>query len=387
MKYDFTTVIDRVGHNARKWNVGEGYISMTIADMDLPVAPEIVSALKNRLEHQVYGYDFLDEEYYNSVINWYKKIHSVELKREWLLYSTGVRPSINAVIEALTQKNDTIALLSPVYAYFYTNIEESERKYVECELDYDEEYHINFEKLEEVLAKDEVKMLILCNPHNPLGRVWEREEVERVANLALKHNTLLISDEIHCDLTFKEKTHTMSLTISEEVANNTITFIAPTKTFNIAGLRTSNVIVPNKEHREKIEKILIKNKTNTNNFLSGVATTTAYNEGEEWYNEVLEVLADNRDFLKEFINTRIPEIKLTPTNATYLEWLDYSSLTTDSDEFCNFLKDNVKLQLSSGSHFGKGGEGKARLNFACTKEVLEDALNRLEKGVALYKNR
>lgn len=385
MKYDFSKVINRVGRNSRKWDVEEGYISMTVADMDFPVAPEITEEITRRVAHGIYGYDSLDEEYYNSVINWYKRYHGVSLEKDWLLYVTGVRPAINATIEALTNKDDEILLLTPVYAYFFTNILECERKYVECSLDYSDDYYINFDRLDDQLSNDNVKMMILCNPHNPLGRVWEKEEIEKVVSLCEKNNVILISDEIHCDLTFKEKKHTMSFTVSDFAKEHTITYIAPTKTFNIAGVRTSNIVVPNKEYREKIEKILIRNKTSTNNFLSGPVTTAAYNKGEEWLNEAMEVLASNRDYLKEFIKNELPDFKLTPTNATYLEWLDYSKITTNSDDFCQFLKDRVKLQLTSGSAFGLGGEGKARLNFACTRVVLEDALNRLKQGVELYK--
>ena len=358
---------------------------MTVADMDFPVAPEITEEILRRVAHGIYGYDVLDDAYYDSVLNWYKKVHKVNLEKEWLLYATGVRPAINATIEALTEKGDSILLFTPVYAYFFTNINECERNFVQCELDYTDDYYINYERLESQLSNSNVKMMILCSPHNPLGRVWSKEEVLKVTKLCEKYNVILISDEIHCDLTFKEKTHVMSHTLSDWAKNNTVTYIAPTKTFNIAGARTSNIIVPNEEYREKIRKVLIKNKTNTNNFLSGPVTTAAYNKGGEWFDELMGVLEENREYVKEFFATEIPEIKLTPTYATYLEWINFSAISTDSDEFCNFLYDNVKLKLNPGSEFGKGGEGKARLNFACTKEVLEDALLRFKKGVELYK--
>ena len=385
MKYNFSEVIDRVGKNSKKWDVGEGFISMTVADMDFPVAPEITEEILRRVAHGIYGYDVLDDAYYDSVVNWYKKVHKVNLEKEWLLYATGVRPAINATIEALTEKGDSILLFTPVYAYFFTNINECERNFVQCELDYIDDYYINYERLENQLSNSNVKMMILCSPHNPLGRVWSKEEILKVTKLCEKYNVILISDEIHCDLTFKEKTHVMSHTLSNWAKNNTVTYIAPTKTFNIAGARTSNIIVPNEQYREKIRKVLIKNKTNTNNFLSGPVTTAAYNKGGEWFDELMGVLEENREYVKEFFAREIPKIKLTPTYATYLEWIDFSAISTDSDEFCNFLYDNVKLKLNSGSEFGKGGEGKARLNFACTKEVLEDALLRFKKGVELYK--
>ncbi len=387
MKYNFSEVIDRVGKNSKKWNVGEGYISMTVADMDFPVAPEITEEILRRVAHGIYGYDVLDDAYYDSVINWYKKVHKVNLEKDWLLYVTGVRPAINATIEALTEKGDSILLLTPVYAYFFTNIKECERNFVQCDLDYTDDYYINFERLENHLSNNDVKMMILCSPHNPLGRVWSKEEVLKVTQLCEKYNVILISDEIHCDLTFDEKTHVMSHSVSDWAKNNTVTYIAPTKTFNIAGARTSNIIVPNEEYREKIRKVLIKNKTNTNNFLSGPVTTAAYNKGGEWFDELMGVLKENREYVKEFFAREIPEIKLTPTYATYLEWIDFSAISTDSDEFCDFLYDNVKLKLNPGSEFGKGGEGKARLNFACTRKVLEDALLRFKKGVELYKEK
>lgn len=387
MKYNFSEVIDRVGKNSKKWNVGEGYISMTVADMDFPVAPEITEEILRRVAHGIYGYDILDDAYYDSVINWYKKVHKVNLEKDWLLYVTGVRPAINATIEALTEKGDSILLLTPVYAYFFTNIKECERNFVQCDLDYTDDYYINFERLENHLSNNDVKMMILCSPHNPLGRVWSKEEVLKVTQLCEKYNVILISDEIHCDLTFDEKTHVMSHTVSDWAKNHTVTFIAPTKTFNIAGVRTSNIIVPNKEYRDKISKVLIKNKTNTNNFLSGPVTTVAYNKGGEWFDELMGVLKENREYVKEFFAREIPEIKLTPTNATYLEWIDFSAISTDSDEFCEFLYNNVKIKLNPGSEFGSGGEGKARLNFACTREVLEDALLRFKKGVELYKEK
>ena len=387
MKYNFSEVIDRVGKNSKKWNVGEGYISMTVADMDFPVAPEITEEILRRVAHGIYGYDVLDDAYYDSVINWYKKVHKVNLEKDWLLYVTGVRPAINATIEALTEKGDSILLLTPVYAYFFTNIKECERNFVQCDLDYTDDYYINFERLENHLSNNDVKMMILCSPHNPLGRVWSKEEVLKVTQLCEKYNVILISDEIHCDLTFDEKTHVMSHSVSDWAKNNTVTYIAPTKTFNIAGARTSNIIVPNEEYREKIRKVLIKNKTNTNNFLSGPVTTAAYNKGGEWFDELMGVLKENREYVKKFFAREIPEIKLTPTYATYLEWIDFSAISTDSDEFCDFLYDNVKLKLNPGSEFGKGGEGKARLNFACTRKVLEDALLRFKKGVELYKEK
>ena len=384
--YNFSKRVNRKNSTAYKWfNSNDETISMTIADMEFEVAPVIVDAVKERLEHPVFGYDDLGDAYYDAIISWYKKKDNITLEKKWIQYTVGVIPAIRSCILELTEESDNILLQSPVYPSFYKCIKETGRNIIESELVYNKgSYTIDFADLEEKLAK--AKLLILCSPHNPIGRIWTKEELEKIIDLCNKHDVILLSDEIHSDLVYKNEKHTMMLEYFDKI-DNLIVCVAPTKTFNLAGIKTSSVIIKNKELRAKVTRRIDEDKTNFNNTFAAPVTIAAYNKAGLWLEEVLQYLEENRDFIKDYFAKNLPEITLTHTQATYLQWIDCSSFVKDTTEFCKYLEKNYNLKLQAGKAFGTGGESFIRLNYACSREVLEEALARFVEAAAEYSSK
>lgn len=387
MRYNFDAVIDRTNNFSAKWSeMDKKYgtndlLPMWVADMDFETAPCIINALRNRLEQGIYGYTTRPASYNESIANWTKRRYGWEIKPEWLIFSPGVIPTISILIKEMTKENDKIMIQEPVYSPFNSVVKQNKRDLVISPLVKleDGNYVMDYEDIESKIK--DVKMFILCNPHNPVGRVWTKEELIKLGNICMKHNVLVISDEIHSDIILKNHKHTPFASISEEFAQNSITCMAPTKTFNIAGLQMSQVILPNENHYKILDDAFIRLDIRRNNAFSLVATQAAYNEGEEWLEEYLEYLEGNIDFTINYIKENIPSLKVRKPEGTYLLWVDFSETGLSDEEVAKALVEKGKVALNNGDSFGIGGKGYQRINLACPRSMVEEGLNRIKKAI------
>ena len=375
MKYDFESAIDRHGTNSLKWDLFDDDLPMWVADMDFRVAPKIQEAISRRAEHPVYGYTIVPDELFEAYINWWDRRYDFQMSREDMAYAMGVMPSISSMIRCLTDVGDEILIQSPVYHVFFYVIEDNNRKVLENELIFENgEYRIDFCDLEDKLSK--VKMMILCNPHNPIGKIWSREDLDRIADLCQKHDVILISDEIHCDLTDPGIKYNPCRPL-----DNVITCMSPSNSFNVAGFQSSIVHTKNKGLLERIKAQMHIDNSDSCNVFATAAVIAAYNESEDWLEELKEVIYDNKQTVKDYLSNELPVIKLVECEATYLLWLDCSALNVSSKVLSEFLRQNQGLFLSSGADFGECGDGFLRMNVACPQELLMEGLSRLKAGV------
>lgn len=378
MKYDFDSVIERKGTSCLKWDLFDDDLPMWVADMDFKVAPQIEKAIQKRANHPVYGYSIVQDSLFESYINWWKRRYDFEMSRKDMLYATGVMPSISSMIRCLTDVGDNILIQTPVYHVFFYVIEDNNRQVVENELVYEDgSYHIDFNDLDEKLA--DCKMMILCNPHNPIGKIWSRDDLSKIGDLCRKHGVVLISDEIHCDLTNPSISYNPFETSSDY--EKTITCLSPSKSFNIAGFQSSIVHTKDYELLEKIKTQMHVDNSDSCNVFATSAVTAAYDESEEWLEELREVLYENKQIVKEYLSNELPIIKLVECDATYLLWLDCSALNVPSKVLSGFLRENQGLFLSAGIDFGQNGDNFLRMNIACSQKLLKDGLGRLKAGV------
>ena len=382
-EYDFQTVIDRHSTNSLKWDLFDDDYPMWVADMDFMVAPNIQQAILKRASHPVFGYSIVPDSLFEAYINWWDRRYGLEMSRDEMLYATGVMPSISSMIRCLTDVGDEILIQSPVYHVFFYVIEDNNRKVLENELIFrDGNYEIDFDDLDEKLSK--VKMMILCNPQNPVGKIWSKEELGQIGELCKKHDVILISDEIHCDLTDPGTSYNPFMTSSDY--NNTILCISPSKSFNVAGFQSSVVYTKNPELLEKIRTQLHVDNSDSCNVFAVSAVEAAYNESEDWLEELKEVIFENKQIVKDYLEKELPVIRLVECDATYLLWLDCTSLNVSSNVLSEFLRSNQGLFLSSGSDFGQVGDGFLRLNIACPSKLLKEGLLRLKAGVIALNN-
>lgn len=387
MAYDFDKIIERKNTNCVKWDFVDNYLGekdvlpMWVADMDFPSPKPVIDAIKKRAEHEVYGYTDRSEAYYQSMIDWMLERHDWEIKKEWIAFIPGVVPAINMAVLAFTQPGDKIIVQSPVYFPFFAAVENNKRKLVNNQLKLENDrYVMDFEDLEKKIDS-KVKMLILCSPHNPVGRVWTKDELIRLGEICLKNNIIILSDEIHSDIVYKGSKHIPIASISEEFAQNTITCIAPSKTFNVAGLATSNVIIPNEELLAKFNQMIENIHIGMTNIFGAVALEAAYTYGKEWLDELLVYLLGNTHYAINFIEDRIPKIKVIKPEGTYLLWLDCRELGMKQNELNQFMLKKAKVALSDGSVFGPGGRGFLRMNIGCPRVILKEGLERIERAV------
>lgn len=387
MPYDFDQIIDRRQTNNVKWDrraevFGAGdLLPLWVADMDFAVPPGVTAALSARIKHPVYGYTFPPPEFYQAVIDWLAKRHHWNVKPEWLLVTPGVVPALNLAVLAFTRPGETVLIQPPVYRPFFRAAENNGRRLALNPLkEVNGGYTIDFAQLEAVVDS-KVKLMIFCSPHNPVGRVWRQEELAQIGDFCRRHQILLISDEIHSDLVYKGHTHTPVASLSPELAMNTITCLAPSKTFNIPGLTTAVTIIPDPEKRRCFQQIQAGLGLKVYNTLGITAFTAAYQTGEDWLKELIPYLQGNLDFLLDYCARRIPLIHPVKPEGTYLVWLDCRRLPLTPDQLRSFLINEAKLGLNDGREFGPGGEGFARINIACPRPVLAEALHRLEQAV------
>ncbi len=383
-KYDFDEIIPRKGTNCEKYDqletrFGNGKaIPLWVADSDFRVPDFITSAIRYRVEHEIYAYSFRPDGYYNSIIKWQQLRHDWQIEREMILPTQGVVSTLSSIIMAFTNPGDKVVIQPPVYTPFFSCVKECGRTVVENPLKIvDGRYTFDFEDFSRKID-DDTNLLILCNPHNPVGRVWTKEELTKLGDICLKNNVLIVSDEIHSDLIYNGFRHLPLPKISEELANNCIVCMAPSKTFNMAGLATSYVIIPDKKIRQKFERFLHTLHLQSGNIFGNVALEAAYHHGTDWVNQQNEYLEANRDYLLAFFGERMPKVKMTFTEATYLAWLDLREYGLSELEMNRILIDQAGIVLNKGSIYGKEGNGFFRLNFACPRQVLEAAITRME---------
>lgn len=384
--YDFEQQINRLNTDSAKWNAlkifygTEDILPMWVADMDFASPPEIQEALRKRVEHGLFGYGLASEDMKMAVINWMKKRFQWEIEKEWLVPSSGVVMALAFTIQTLTQENDKVLIQTPVYQPFYTMINNNNRELIKNPLVLkDGKYEIDFIDFEEKL-KSGVKLFILCSPHNPIGRVWTESELEKMGKLCDQYGVHIVSDEIHADLIYKPNIHRSIASINNRLQDRTITCIAPSKTFNIPGLQASIMIIPNEDIRKKVQNLQGKIGFHGLNILSNTALEAAYKHGENWLEELLAYLEKNRDYAVNFIEKELPELTVIQPEGTYLIWIDCRGLGLSEDEMQDRLIQKGKLAVELGSKFGDEGTGFIRMNIACPRKMLEDALQRLKKA-------
>ena len=385
MKYDFDTVIDRKNTASLKWDVKENELPMWVADMDFRTAPEITEAIAKRVEHGVYGYSVMPEEWYDAYINWWSSRHGLVMEREGLIFCTGVVPAISSAVRKLTTPGERVLIQTPVYGVFFNSILNNGRQIAENHLCCNGNgYDIDFDDLEEQLGDPQTTLMILCNPHNPIGKIWNRETLARIGSLCKKYNVTVLSDEIHCDLTDPGCEYVPFASVSEECQSISITAFAPTKTFNLAGLQTAAVYVHDKVLRHKMWRGLNTDEVAEPNAFAVTAAVAAFTQGENWLNELRQYIYENKAIVREFLEKELPQVKLVPSQATYLLWLNCSEITNSAEMLAEFIREETGLFLSHGRQFGSNGCRFLRMNIACPKATLKDGLERLKTAIDKY---
>ncbi len=378
----FEKVINRKGSSSVKWDLTktvfgeEDVLPMWVADMDFPPPNEVIADMQNRLDHGLFGYTFVGDGVATAIASWMNRHHQWRIQKNWLLYSPGVVPAISTLIQSLTEEGDKVLLQSPIYTPFFDMIEQNNRVVENCPLVYENgHYYIDFEALETSLQSG-VKLFLLCNPHNPSGRVWTREELTKIGDLCLANDVIIVSDEIHSDLVFKPNKHVPIASIRHDFQDQTITCIAPSKTFNLAGLQASSMIISNATIRNRISEFQKKQGFFTLNTFGIIGMESAYNKGDDWLSELLHYLKQNIDTVINHLSEKLPQVKVVDPHATYLIWLDCRALGYTDTELNNRLLQKGKLALEPGTKYGKGGEGFLRMNIACPHTTLLEGLDR-----------
>ena len=385
--YDFNTPIDRRGTHCVKFDAlkdmygRDDLLSLWVADMDFATPDFIIDALKRRLDHPVLGYPVQYDGYWQSVVDWIRSHHGWQVEREWMRYIPGIVKGIGMVVNVFTQPGDKIIIQPPVYHPFRLVPEHNDREIVMNPLRWvGDTYEMDFEQLEQVID-DKCKILILANPHNPVGITWSRDTLVRLADIAVKHNLIVISDEIHCDMALYGNKHIPFASVSENAARCSITFGAPSKTFNIAGIVSSYAIVPDAALREKFFAWLTANEMDMATIFAMVATEAAFTEGEEWRQQMLAHIESNIDFVDEYLKANIPEVHAIKPQASYLVWLDFSALGLPHDKLIDMLVNDARLAMNDGAMFGIGGEQHTRLNVGTQRAILEQAMKQLKEAI------
>lgn len=385
MTYDFDTPTERRNTNSLKWDVAQGELPMWVADMDFQTAPEIREAIMKRAEHGIFGYSVIPDTWYEAYIQWWKTRHGYTMERDWLIFCTGVVPAISSIVRKLTTPAEKVLIQTPVYNIFFNSILNNGRQVLESPLRYDgKEYRIDFADLEEKLSDPQIALMILCNPHNPTGKIWDRQTLEKIGALCSRHHVTVVSDEIHCDLTDPGESYVPFASVSETCRQISITCMAPTKAFNLAGLQTAAVSVPDEVLRHKVWRALNTDEAAEPNAFAVEAAVTAFTRGADWLDALRDYLYENKKLAAAYIEKEIPGVRAVASQATYLLWLDCSGLIGCGREAAGFLRRETGLYLSEGSQYGGNGADFLRMNIACPRAVLKDGLERLKNGLAAY---
>lgn len=379
MKYDFDQVIPRRGTDSYKWDSAGSpdVLPMWVADMDFRTAPAIVDALRRRVEHGIFGYTRVPDSYYEAVTGWFARRHGWTIDHGWMLYTSGVVPAISAVIKALTRPGDKVLVQTPVYNCFFSSIRNNGCGMVASPLvPVGNTYVMDYDDLEQKLSDPQVKVMLLCNPHNPVGRVWKREELVRLGDMCIRYGVTVVSDEIHCELVFPGHRYTPFASISEKFLQHSVTCLSPSKAFNIAGLQIANIVCIDAALRAKIDRAINDNEVCDVNPFGVIATQAAYNEGEEWLDQLIGYLHANYLYMQDFCSENLPQFPLTALEGTYLVWMDCRTLGLPSEELERRLVAEAGLWLNAGTMYGTEGEGFMRWNIACPRTTLAEGLKR-----------
>jgi len=387
MKYDFDKRIDRTGTASYKWDQSEklfgrpDILPLWVADMDFEAPKEVVEAIVQRAQQGIYGYTVRTQSFYDAIVGWMSKRHQWQIEQDWLSSSPGVVPALSLMVQTFTEPGDGIILQSPVYYPFYDVIQMNGRQVVNNPLILrDGRYEIDFELLEKQAAGG-AKMLLLCSPHNPGGRVWKREELERIAEICTKHGLLVVADEIHHDLVLPGHKHVPYASLSEACAQGSVTCIAPSKTFNLAGLQAAAVVIPNAEIRRKYNAALKTLSIHMESYFGLTATEASYAHGEEWLEQLLVYLKGNLDELTDFLGKNVPEIKVIQPEGTYLAWMDCTAISTKPQDLKRLMFEKAGVAFTEGSVFGEQGAGYLRVNLACPRSLLLEALEKFANAI------
>lgn len=390
MQYDFDKVINRKGTNSLKYDFAkefgkeEDMLPLWVADMDFQTAQPIRDRLGEILEHGIFGYSDVKEDYYQAVTGWYQKRFGWETKREWIVQTPGVVFALSIAVRACTKEGDAVLIQPPVYHPFFSSVQNNNRRVVTSPLNLKEgHYEIDFEDFEAKIVDNQVKLFILCSPHNPVGRVWKEWELHKLAAICQKHQVLIVTDEIHSDFTYPDYTHRMLAEVCPAYMDSIITCTAPSKTFNLAGLQASNIIIPNPELRGLFRQEMQKIGYSHLNLMGMSACQAAYERGEEWLDQLKEYLAGNLAYVREFLKQELPMLKLIEPEGTYLLWIDFRELGLTEDKLEHLITNQAGLWLDAGSMFGEEGKGFERINIACPRSILEKALLQLKNTVDL----
>jgi len=390
MKFNFDQIVDRANTFSSKWDSvvqnelfkKDGLLPFWVADMEFKTAPVIIDALKKRVDHGIFGYSYRGEEYYDSIINWTKRRFNYDIKQEWILFTPGVVPAVNYVIQGFSQEGNGVIITEPVYYPFRDSIQANNRVVVNSQLVLkDDMYYIDFNDLKLKAEDPNNKILILCSPHNPVSRVWTKEELTMLGDICYENGVIIFSDEIHNDLILGDNTHVMFPSLGEKYERMSITATAPSKTFNLAGLYSSNLIVPNEEIRSKLEIILDRNSIGGQSPLSIEGVIAAYNYGDEWLDELLVYLSENLIFIEDFLRKELPKAKLINTQATYLAWIDFREYEKDGDVLEKLIIEKAGCALDGGKWFGDSGNGFMRFNFAAPRDFVKEGLERIANAI------
>ncbi len=388
---EYPEAVDRRHTNSVKWDVKDGELPMTIADMDFKTSPVIIEAMKDKLTLGAFGYEDIPAEYFNAVADWYERQHHFRPQTDWMIFTTGVVPAISSAVRRLTSLGDNVLVQAPVYNIFYNSIVNSGRHVVSNDLIYDVEQHsysIDWDDLESKLADPLTNLMILCNPHNPVGIIWTRDQLIRLATLCRKYHVKIFSDEIHGDFTFNEQGYVPMFSLPEELIQNLEVAVSPSKTFNVAALHAATVIVPNANLRAQVSRGLNSEELAEPNLMAIPGTIAAYEKGSEWLTAVLDAIQDNRKVVSDFINDQLADvITVVPGQATYLIWLDVRKLTDDSDALAKFIQEKTGLILSAGNIYGGDGHNFLRMNVACPTKTVLSGLDRLARGIAEWQQK
>ena len=395
MKYNFNEKIDRSNNHSAKWEeMGNKFVSndlwpMWIADMDLKTAPVIIDAMREKLEQGIFGYVYRPASYYQSAADWIERRFDYKIDPKTLINSPGVVPTLSILVRLMTKADEKVLIQSPVYYPFSAVVRENERELVVNSLVKDETgyYTIDFEDFEKKVSDEKVTLFIMCSPHNPVGRVWKREELQKMSELCLKYNVRVIADEIWRDIIMPGHKHIPAASLSKEIEHNTITCFSPTKTFNIAGLQASFATLPREEEWKMLDEELGRLDVKRNSPFSLVGFEAAYTKGEEWLEELLIHLDGNMDYVVNFVKERIPEVKVRKSEGTYLMWLDFSGLGMTKEELSMFMQKEAKIALDDGFWFGENGAGFERMNIACPRYMVEEGMNRIENAVKIWRKK